>query len=753
MRPSKPAHHSWLILAWLVLGCLAALILPQPGESSPQDPRSSLSTPQIYNLGVQVDIPSDLYVGTNITIGPNLVSWFTTESDLQRDLNGDGDLVDGMLFVHDRASGLTSNLGLATAQSQYEPQIAQDGDILAFRVFEKRQGGMDLNGDGDATDAILHIYDGATGILTNLGIEASQIAVRGNFVIFNQLHPGRDIMVYNVLESTTTSFPSFTGRRLTTTDQLVVGRANEFTQGDLNGDGDELDAIVQVYDFLSETLFILGLAAPDFAVYANGHLAAFGASEYLNGGMDLNGDGDFTDEMVAHVFDRRTGNLTNLEIATSAPFVSFPYRVGDELVAFAVQEISHGETDLNGDGDIFDTIGHVYDARTGQTKNLALPVGSWGLGVGGDLVAIQVDEGDNGETDLNGDGDANDIVLHLYDATSGVTRNLGLAVARPSSGSRDPVVSVGRLIFVVSENDQNESDLNGDGDTTDGVVHIFDSASGEVTNVGLAVRLSMWYPNNVADGSLFSLRVGENAQARTDLNGDGDTMDNVLHLYDATDGSIFNTGLTIRGTVEDPVLGFGAVAFAVTERNQGNMDLDGDGRTTGDVVHLIELEPRPTPCAAGTVNLGNGPTTPVLKVNGIPANTVVPVDSPIEFSLGTAPLGPSPATYLLWVWVADTLRPFDLQLGTRFLGCTANPTYLNPLETPQPFRCIRSSNLPGGVCGQIPEISGPARAPWSLQRNRGPFPLTIVVQGILEDAGADNQTGYSVTNAVVVEFF
>lgn len=42
------------------------------------------------------------------------------------------------------------------------------GDLVAFDVSERDHGGLDLNGDGDASDPVLFVHDAATGLTTNL---------------------------------------------------------------------------------------------------------------------------------------------------------------------------------------------------------------------------------------------------------------------------------------------------------------------------------------------------------------------------------------------------------------------------------------------------------------------------------------------------------------------------------------------------------------------------------------------------------
>jgi hypothetical protein len=58
-----------------------------------------------------------------------------------------------------------------------------------------------------------------------------------------------------------------------------------------------------------------------------------------------------------------TAGVTNLGL-------DFPYgrlQLEGSLAAFSVEESRQGNTDLNGDGDVWDHVLHVYDASTGVT--------------------------------------------------------------------------------------------------------------------------------------------------------------------------------------------------------------------------------------------------------------------------------------------------------------------------------------------------------------------------------------------------
>jgi hypothetical protein len=153
-------------------------------------------------------------------------------------------------------------------------------------------------------------------------------------------------------------------------------------------------------------------------------------------------------------------------------------------------------------------------------------------------------------------------------------------------------------------------------------------------------------------------------------------------------------------------------------------------------------------CASGTVG---GVGTRVLRVDGNDTVVVTTRLAPIDVSLDPSPAGPSVARYALWVWAGAVAGSFDLSVGETSLGCTVGATPLRPLRGAQPFRCLRSPDLPARLCGPLSEAHAPTRAPWSVTRHAGfSVPITLTLQGVLEDAGADDALGFAVTNSVVL---
>ena len=317
----------------------------------------------------------------------------------------------------------------------------------------------------------------------------------------------------------------------------------------------------------------LDLATSKDVLFAD-DVVAFAVVE-ADQGVDFNGDGDQTDQVV-FVHRPSTGATTNLGLA------GYAWTLTDGRMVIQVDEMRQGAVDLNGDGDTLDQVAHVHDVLAGTTTNLGLAM-SWAR-ASGELAAMTVIENGQG-LDMNGDGDTSDLVLVAIDLPSATATNLGRAVTAIS-------VDPSGFAFATNETHQGGTDLNGDGDVLDYVLHVYDAASQTVTPLGKAVNYS-WVEGH-GEG-LFTVYVPEAEQGGVDLNGDGDTLDQVLHLVRLAIPAADNLGRAGDGNVSGSSQ---MLAFTVRENDQGGVDLNADGDTFDDVVHVLRLP-------SGTVsNLG-----------------------------------------------------------------------------------------------------------------------------------------------------
>src|SRR5439155_12609459 len=127
------------------------------------------------------------------------------------------------------------------------------------------------------------------------------------------------------------------------------------------------------------------------------------------------------------------------------------------LVAFRTREAAQGGQDLNGDGDVADDVLNVYDAathaliRTGQVVTpcrLEACDPRQPYRVFGSKVKFLTFEADQGGRDLNGDGNATELILQSFDLCTGMITVIG--AVDPTSGSAgDPLAEeVGSEVFV-----------------------------------------------------------------------------------------------------------------------------------------------------------------------------------------------------------------------------------------------------------------------------------------------------------------
>ena len=162
---------------------------------------------------------------------------------------------------------------------------------------------------------------------------------------------------------------------------VIAFLTSEAAQGgtDLNGDGDDNDRVLQLYDAAADQLITPGLSAEDFVVGAPAvtlcgrhQLIAFRTSEAAEGGRDLNGDGDTTDD-VLNIYDAETRTLiptgqavTPCRLAACDP--RQPYRVSGSQVKFLTLEADQGGRDLDGNGNATDLVLQSFDLCKGVVK-------------------------------------------------------------------------------------------------------------------------------------------------------------------------------------------------------------------------------------------------------------------------------------------------------------------------------------------------------------------------------------------------
>ena len=524
--------------------------------------------------------------------------------------------------------GLTTSSGILFAE----------GDHALFLVSEFSQGQTDLNGDGDTFDELLHVVRVDTGVARNLGFRGISWILTERFLVVqvNERIDGdadgsgteETLLYVEDLASGATFFvdletdflqgsPLVTDGRwvvvprsdgtvlaidLETAEVVDLGRgAGSFAanvawlsdrrvyyatpegETDLNGDGEDGDVVVAVFDLVGRTEEILPYSLVGASLNLEGEVVTFRARESNTDAAvpgaadDLNGDGD-TDDVVRVFYDVALGRESVLPGQALGSL--FPVFGG----GFAAQTVIEDDVDLNGDGDLGDSAIQLVDLATGVVHNLGYSVHPE-LAMSDSHLVFGVDEAAQGPMDLDGDGDENGFVVHVVDLATGAVRSLGLEMnsfcfcafdlegaellllagesatgtsgagdaggsggggVPGGSGGGDPAASPGRLVlFDLARGTERDLGFqpttllvdfaggdglgafvvpSGEGLDTVFETHVYDFATRRITNTGLQAFDVRPTPAGLI-GSIDEFNVG-------DLNGDGDDIDRVIFRSD-----------------------------------------------------------------------------------------------------------------------------------------------------------------------------------------------------------------------------
>ena len=283
--------------------------------------------------------------------------------------------------------------------------------------------------------------------------------------------------------------------------------------GDLNGDGKANDDVAKIYSFASQSLIDVDVATATSQLAIGDQWAAFSVHETHQGQGDLDGDGDARDRVIFAV-ELASGSVRNLGVQGDLP------RIVGNSVVFRSIEHAAGKSDLNGDGDVSDKVLRVYDLDTDTLTSLDSVKRhrrKW-FETSGSRVIFASKERQAGGNDLNGDGDTKDIVIQVYDTATQVLSNTGLQ-------SKSYIVGANLVAVASQERLQGGIDQNNDGDTQrDIVLGVYDMASRTTRKLPIAIN---WKRMAVGDDfTLFGVR--ELTHFATQRNGDGDIFDDVL---------------------------------------------------------------------------------------------------------------------------------------------------------------------------------------------------------------------------------
>jgi hypothetical protein len=467
-----------------------------------------------------------------LAVGAVLIAFGVPEaSQGQADRNGDGDTQDTVLHVYDSGTRAVTNTGLA--MTFFTPAIG--AGAVAFAVSEAGQGGLDLDGSGSAVGAVLHVYDGRTGLSTNaMRSVTSPLVFHDHAFAFttDELSAGAELngdgdqddlevfQLYDLVLGGIVSVPlAILGQPLgANVDDWLVLVSEPAQADDLNGDGDEQDGVYFRVEPHLGSFLPAGLSAENTLFSRTDGARVLVLATEIDG-VDRNQDADFLD-----VYDAVIQPGVAPTFVADLPHGFLPPVLSAGHVAFLVSEDELG--DRNGNGVAGEGILHFMDAASGAV--MATDLEALTLDAAGERVAFARFE-TNGtiQEDRNGDGDLDDLVFSYLDPLTGTLGGTNLA----AGGAL--LASAGFLLVPTRETAQGE-DLNGDGDQDDlvWVRHALDSG----TNVPVAAGGASTANAGLLDDGRGVLLVEESSQGQfpgTDLNAEGDAFDLVLHSFRA----------------------------------------------------------------------------------------------------------------------------------------------------------------------------------------------------------------------------
>jgi len=312
-------------------------------------------------------------------------------------------------------------------------------------------------------------------------------------------------------------------------DVIVFFTDEKSAQEDLNSDGDVGDLVIRYYNVSARVLTNTKVSGHYPAIYGNIITFTGPTVRYYN-----ITDGNAVD----------TYTLADVDIPS----------IYGNIIAFPTYE-SVASGDLNGDGDMDDSVIRYFDLTTNNLANTG--VVGWGASIYGDIIAFSTFESQAAQ-DLNGDGDAQDSVIRYYNISSNTVVNTG-------AGGWWPTIYKDIIAF--------ESHY-----VTYTAITYYNISDGTLVDTKIDGRMVSVH------GNIIAFTTPEADYEVGDLNGDGDSEDWVVRYYDVSTKTLVNTGA--EGV--DPSVYEDIIAFETCEENVGK-DLNNDGDTADNVIRYILL--------------------------------------------------------------------------------------------------------------------------------------------------------------------
>ncbi len=487
-----------------------------------------------------------------------------------------GDTSGVQIFVHDRSTGANelasvSSSGVAANNDAQLAGMSADGRFVAFGTGssftpDDTNGLPDIFVRDRKTGLTERVSVGTGGVQADSGASGARLSPDGRFVTF-------------MSEATTLSDQDDDG--FGTLELYLHDRVTGATE--VLGPGSTVFPAPIAAIPIVAALGVFGGAAQQIVIIGPDRSDPFGVDALLFPDGEL-------DDTVLEVVDTGSGVVTTLcpagEAAVASGRAVFlrPETLGTTTPGCP------DDGPLNGDGLVDDDVVAFWNG-SGSAVNLVRAAESVALSA--THVGALVSERGDGAI-YNADGDQNDTVaqFHKINASPGTWQNSGQAADElQMAGSRG--------VFLTPEAAQGAI-LNGDGDTADRVLQVFDAAKPKLPAIAIAAaeEFVVGDPADTLCGDiqLVALRTSEAAQNDGSFlgNDDGDALDGVLQLYDLESGILVNTeqAVTPCRLVEcDPRLPYrvqgSRVTFLTSEADQGGADLDGNGVAGGDLVLQI----------------------------------------------------------------------------------------------------------------------------------------------------------------------
>jgi cysteine-rich repeat protein len=517
------------------------------------------------------------------------------------------------------------------------PSVSADGRFVAFQASSTNLVPGDTNG---ATDVFVRDLEARTTERVSVGSAGDQgngpsglpaLSADGRFVAFESA-------ATNLVDGDTNRKRDvFVHDRLTgTTERVSVSSAgrpgNRDSGGDLylaiSGDGRFVAFRSEASNLdpgrpneNREDVFVRGLdeADPAFDVFRDGRL-----DDTVLEVMDTTGGGS---PVVTTLCPATTVSVAGGHVAYLRP-------EADENPALPTPECPKGP--LNGDTDVADLVVQLWSGGA-TAENLGRAATT--LSLSDEYLAALVPEAGQGEGPRNGDGDSADLVAEVY-------HPLPAGEWHATGQAADSIAALGSVVaFLTPEAAQGE-DLDGDGDASDRVLQLYDPGrSPPVRNTGqpaeefvvgpsglvaFRTREISLCPNDAGAASCTPAGLPAGCRvAACDRNGDGDCCDDVLQVYDFTEDRLISSGSSVtpcRFEACDPRVPYRAEANTVTfltlERDEGcsggvgcfggARDLNGDLDADDLVLQVFNVR-----AAAALPLAGNGTLARATGTTGV----------------------------------------------------------------------------------------------------------------------------------------